>query len=41
MATTHASFHAFNSINFKHREKVITLTTYSWDVENTHDPINS
>jgi hypothetical protein len=41
MATNHSSSYAFNSIDDKHREKVLTHTTYSWDVENTHDLIDS
>jgi hypothetical protein len=28
-------------INDKCREKVLTLTTYPWDVERTHDLIDS
>jgi hypothetical protein len=40
MKTTNSSSYAFNSINDRHWEKVVTLTTYSWDVENTHDLID-
>ncbi len=40
MLTSHLSFHAFNSINDTHQNKVVT-TTYSQDVKNTHDLINS
>jgi hypothetical protein len=39
MATNHSSSHAFNPINDTHREKVVTLSTYSWDVKNTHNLI--
>jgi hypothetical protein len=41
MATNHSCSYAFNSIDDKHREKALVYTTYSWDVENTHDLINS
>jgi hypothetical protein len=41
VVTNHSSSYAFNSIDDKHREKVLTHTTYSWDIENTHDLINS
>jgi hypothetical protein len=42
MVTNHSYSYAFNAIDDKHtEEKVLTHTTYSWDVENTHDSINS
>jgi hypothetical protein len=41
MPTSHSSSHEFNSINNTHQEKIITSTTYSWDVKNTHDLIDS
>jgi hypothetical protein len=40
MATNHSSCHPFNSNHDTHLKKVATLTTYSWDVENTYDLIN-
>jgi hypothetical protein len=39
--TSHSSFHAFNSINDTPQKKVVTHTTHSWDVKNTHDLIDS
>jgi hypothetical protein len=41
MPTSHSSSHTFNSFNNTHQEKIITSTTYSWDVKNTHDLIDS
>ncbi len=41
MLTSHSCFHAFNSINDRHQKKVVTPTTHSWDVKNTHDSIYS
>jgi hypothetical protein len=41
MEISHASFYEFNSINDTHLKKVATLTTYLWDVKNTHDLIDS
>ncbi len=40
MAICHSSFHAFKSINDTHWKKVVT-STYSWNVESTHDLIDS
>jgi len=39
--TSHSSFHAFNSITDTHQKKVVTHTTHSWDVKNTHVLIDS
>jgi hypothetical protein len=41
MVTSHSFHHEFNLNNDTHQEKIATLTTYSWDVESTHDLIDS
>jgi hypothetical protein len=40
MAASHSSSHAFHLINDTHFLKIATFTTYSRDVESTHDLIN-
>ncbi len=40
-STSHSSSHTFNSINDTHWKQIVTPTTYSWDVENTLDLIDS
>jgi hypothetical protein len=39
MPRSHSSYHAFNSNKIK--IKIATLITYLWDVESTHDLIDS
>jgi hypothetical protein len=41
MPTSHSSYHAFNSNSNTQLKKIATLITYLWDVENTHDLIDS
>jgi hypothetical protein len=41
MPTNHSSSSAFNLLDDTHSKKIVTLTTYSWDVESTHDLIDS
>jgi NADPH-dependent 7-cyano-7-deazaguanine reductase QueF-like protein len=41
MPTNNSSSSAFNLLNGTHSKKIVTLTTYSWDVKSTHDLIDS
>jgi hypothetical protein len=42
MVASHSSYHVhLVQINDTHKQKVATLKTYSWDVQNTHDLIDS
>jgi len=35
-----SSSSAFNFLKAAHSKKIVTLTTYSWDVESTHDLVD-
>jgi hypothetical protein len=41
MAITHWPFCGFNSSSGTHGRNIVIFTTYSWDVETTHDLIGS